>query len=46
MANAGLEKAAVVVGNVDKIELWNPEMHQSFYDETRQKFHDMAQTIL
>ena len=46
MGRAGLGKEAVLLGQVGRIEIWNPERLGSVVDEAQHQFESLAEDVL
>jgi MraZ protein len=46
MGRAGLGKEAVLLGQVDRIEIWNPERLRSLVDEAQPRLETLADEVL
>lgn len=46
MGRAGLGKEAVLLGQVDRIEIWNPERIQSLVQEAQPQLESLADEVL
>ena len=46
MGRAGLGKEAVLLGQVDRIEIWNPDRIQSLVSETEPQLESLADEVL
>jgi MraZ protein len=46
LGRAGLGKEAVLLGQVDRIEIWNPEKLQVVLDDTTPQLPDLADKVL
>lgn len=44
--HAGLDKACLIIGVADRIEIWSQERWQSFADEVEDNFEDIAENLL
>ncbi len=45
-AYAGLEKNCRVIGNNDRIEIWNEERWQEYIAETEENFEELAENMI
>ncbi len=46
MELAGLEKEALILGVIDKLEIWNPARYQSYNNEFGVSFEEVAESLL
>jgi MraZ protein len=46
MGRAGLGKEAILLGQVGRIEIWNPERLRSLVDEAQSQFETLAEDVL
>ena len=46
MGRAGLGKEAVLLGQVGRIEIWNPERLTTVIDEAQNQFESLAEDVL
>lgn len=43
---AEIDKEVLVIGMIDKIELWNPEKYEKFIDSSEESYEDIAEDLL
>jgi len=44
--HAGLDGEVLVIGVLDKIEIWNPETYEKYNQASPQSFEDIAETVM
>ena len=43
---SGLEKEVLIIGNLERVELWDPQRYDEYIENYGKTFEEVAQTIL
>lgn len=43
---AQIEKEVLIIGSLDKLEIWNPKIYDEYISEAKQTYEELAETII
>lgn len=43
---AGIEKTALIIGAMDHLEIWNPEIFESYLSKRQESYSDVAERVM
>jgi MraZ protein len=42
---SGLQREVLIVGSLDRVELWNPELYEQYFEKSGKSYEEVAETI-